>query len=410
MTYFVKQGNDISTTFCALIGILIGDPASPILWTLFMSDLRLVQSESDVLLNDVNVSHLKEADDILLMSYLLAGLQKLLMLVNAQKSAVIIFGPLPRALPVITLGGSPIQLVDKLTYVGITFQSIHHNIFAVHYKNKASKGCIIAHAVFGVESLTGTQPPCGGRKLYMTRVDPHLTSRCEIALGVDDHLLKDLCDVQHSVLQHLLRINKCAIIAPLFTETAVMSLRSSYRRSELALHFVSYLLSLPQTHLACAAWLMDLQLVLASLPTPVMSPNLCDIDNTMVEGLVSNLSASVRGWLRGELNSPKLYLLRDRKEPSKDGALTHKTIHFWHYLQVPVADHRKALMRLLLSDHCLVVEQQRRGHTHVPRERRVCRFCNIYAETPEHAVSLRTTQIFTSSNHHSGKPQINCLP
>ncbi len=58
------------------------------------------------------------------------------------------------------------------------------------------------------------------------------------------------------------------------------------------------------------------------------------------------------------------------------------------------AKHRVALTRLILSDHCLAVEQLRRHEKYflpcIPREDRLCRFCLEGIETPEHALLLCT--------------------
>jgi hypothetical protein len=42
MAYYVKHGDMVSAQFKAFIGLLTGDPASPILWNLFLSDLSML--------------------------------------------------------------------------------------------------------------------------------------------------------------------------------------------------------------------------------------------------------------------------------------------------------------------------------------------------------------------------------
>ncbi|KAI0069521.1 hypothetical protein K474DRAFT_1714162 [Panus rudis PR-1116 ss-1] len=76
ITYIVRLGGQYSESFKAFAGILIGDPASPILWILYMHDLKLFPHADDVLLNGVRVVYLAQADDIALLSFSWQGLQQ----------------------------------------------------------------------------------------------------------------------------------------------------------------------------------------------------------------------------------------------------------------------------------------------------------------------------------------------
>jgi hypothetical protein len=55
--------------------------------------------------------------------------------------------------------------------------------------------------------MIGTLPPWEGKILYMARVDPHPIGAAEVALDVDESLLHELEDVQHSFLRRLLDLN-----------------------------------------------------------------------------------------------------------------------------------------------------------------------------------------------------------
>jgi hypothetical protein len=68
MGYYVKHGDSQSTEFSALIGLLTGDPVSPVLWNLFMADLFMLPDLDDVHLDRVRMAIMAQADDILLMS------------------------------------------------------------------------------------------------------------------------------------------------------------------------------------------------------------------------------------------------------------------------------------------------------------------------------------------------------
>jgi hypothetical protein len=91
------------------------------------------------------MSHLEHADDMAIVSYTPEGLQRHLntfahwygdnmLQANTPKSWVMVFGPLPRKVPVFKLNGR----VVKYKNVGVTFQSTTRDIFSAHYAAKAS--------------------------------------------------------------------------------------------------------------------------------------------------------------------------------------------------------------------------------------------------------------------------------
>jgi hypothetical protein len=229
------QIQETSDVFQSLLGVLFGDPASPTLWNLYLSDFALAVDADDLCLGAVFISHLEHADDVFIVSTSAAGLQWHLnalfnwcndnfMSVNALKLAVIIFGPLPSFVPVFWLGKSPVKVVQEHTYVGVTFCSMHQNILSTHYKNKATAVHQCGHAIIAVESLISSLPPKEGQILYSACVDPHLISGCEVVLDVDLSSLKLLCDVQHKFLHRLLGVNASSPLAQLFTELGIIPL------------------------------------------------------------------------------------------------------------------------------------------------------------------------------------------
>jgi hypothetical protein len=66
MAYYVKHGDTVSAQFKAFIGLLTGDPASPILWNLFLSDLSMLPDSEDAFLAGIRISLLAQADDLLI--------------------------------------------------------------------------------------------------------------------------------------------------------------------------------------------------------------------------------------------------------------------------------------------------------------------------------------------------------
>ncbi|PPQ83377.1 hypothetical protein CVT26_012753 [Gymnopilus dilepis] len=106
---------------------------------------------------------------------------------------------------------------------------------------------------------------------------------------------------------------------------------------------------------------------------------------------MTSVRAAMRAQTQKELDdNTKLYLLRNRLEPKKDGeGFTQVTFLLRHYLKVANAAHRQSLTRLILSCHPLALERLR--HTEhrrpkIPRDMRLCRFCKVHIESPEHAL------------------------
>ncbi|KAF5370914.1 hypothetical protein D9615_009786 [Tricholomella constricta] len=175
MSYVVKHRSEMSSTFFAKLGILIGDNSSPILWTLYLADFCLNPDADDIELAGTTIANLEQADDIILISTSPASAQRKMnalwnwcsinfMLLSAIKSMYMIFGPIPNDLPILKFGEVTVNFTTEQTYVGITLQSTQRNIFTKHYKNKASKARTVGNTVLGMEALIGELPPWEGKK------------------------------------------------------------------------------------------------------------------------------------------------------------------------------------------------------------------------------------------------------
>ena len=121
-------------------------------------------------------------------------------------------------------------------------------------------------------------PQKEGKMLYIARVNPILTFRCEVVLNVEETSIQKLKDVQHLFIRCLLGVGPCSMLATLFTETGIMPLR--FHCAMLAIGYLIYLLQLPHSHYAYAAlqesksllsggfscWIGDLNWVIWHLP------------------------------------------------------------------------------------------------------------------------------------------------
>ncbi|KAJ7436781.1 hypothetical protein B0H11DRAFT_1754302 [Mycena galericulata] len=417
MSYVVRQGSELTAAFKSLIGVLTGDTASPILWNIYFADLAGVfgPDRDDVCLNGRPVSHLEQADDVALFSTTVAGLQRKLDLFfgwcrvnfSATKTEWMIFGELPLIIPRMMVGIKPIKLVKEYKFVGVIFTSVTADIFSAHYSKKASKGRAVANTTFAAKSMIGCLPVYEGIRLYMARIDPHLTFGCEVCIDVVAGHLEKLTHVQHEYIRRLLGVHSHSILAILSTETGVIPL--TYRRAILALGYLIYLITLPPNHFATAAyldslllardshpcWISDLRFVLMSLPVPINLPDgeLTAANISDVRKATSTACEKSLGDALEEMAS-RLPLIQGRLERDEDGKFVKTALKLCLYLRVPVPAHRKALTRLLLSSHTLGIEilryQERYDRKRAPREWRLCRFCLGAVESESHALMACT--------------------
>ena len=411
MEYVVRHNSETSEVFKSISGILIGDTCSPILWNIYLADIKFLISNLDIKLDGCHISHLEQADDVVLMSTSAEGLQermdslaiwcsKNFMLLNAIKSVGIIYGPIPQVVPPLKFGVERVPISEKQSYIGVTVLSTDRNIFKLHYDLKAGKAKKTGNMILALQSVIGKLPPWELRKLYMALIDPHLTHGAEICLDINPPLLEKLEDIQHRFLGRVLNVGEKCLSALLFTETAIIPIK--YRRIITALKYMKYLLQMPSDSYSSHAmrdsinlamsgkpgWVMDILYVLKNLPFNVTTLNLTALTPQNIDDTIKSVNRGLANHLQQIIDtSPKSYLLTGRLEQDDMGKFSHKTLYFRNYLNVANYKHRKAITHILLSCHSLAVERLRwHRPVSIPRAERLCRFCKQKIETPEHAL------------------------
>ncbi|KAI0330374.1 hypothetical protein GY45DRAFT_1302958 [Cubamyces sp. BRFM 1775] len=404
LRYVVRFGGESTEAFQALMGILIGDPASPMLWLLFLADFELEPHPDDIYLDGERVDHLEQADDMAFMSLSAEGMQSKLaqverycsitfLHVNVIKTLASVHGPIPDPLPPLSLYGRELTYVDSTTYVGMTFTTTQRDIFRDHYHRKAEKARNASNATLSLESYTGPLPPSVVLTLYRTHIDPHLTAGCEVALDVRPNALADLEDVQRTYLRRALNISRRSQVAPLYCETGIWPI--AYRRLQLAVKYLVYILETQpllvraalyeQWHLTtlhqASSWWGDLLVVAAHLPVPIHIPcatrPTLETMRSVLEHIPQSLAQHLCEAIMASRRLPLLQHRIHRASPPHSAPALKVVCDARPYLYLPQRRQREAVTRLLFSEHPFAVEQLRRAPAPrpIPRERRVCRFC-----------------------------------
>ncbi|KIJ53185.1 hypothetical protein M422DRAFT_242317 [Sphaerobolus stellatus SS14] len=174
MTLVVHVSGELPELWSSL-DVLEGDP-SPVLYLLYCHDFVLLGDPDGALPDGISISHLEHADDMVIISTSLRGLQHHLdhlkawcgrnfMTINATKSKYMIFGPLPLSLPLPVLGRKHLDFVDTFTYIGCTFFTTSRNIFAEHYKRKAAMAARIANTILSLSKHVRAIPIMTGKTI-----------------------------------------------------------------------------------------------------------------------------------------------------------------------------------------------------------------------------------------------------
>ncbi|KAJ6548598.1 hypothetical protein B0H19DRAFT_953126, partial [Mycena capillaripes] len=278
-----------------------------------------------------------------------------------------LFGPKQKTSPVFHMGGKPITQVQKTCYLGVWLETGSKFIWREQYKVKAEKAATVANVLLGLDCFVGKIPAWDARTLYMARVDPYLTTGCDVCLDVDIKSLALLERVQLKFLRRMLGLGRRSMKAVLFSETGNWPIK--YRRAFLALKYLCYLLQLDPKRPAAN----DLQESLAL----VYQQRLCWInDLRVVETAMKGVEKSMELWIDDEIQSSSRVrdIFADRKEmDTNTNTLVKKSLDFRQYLRIASPEHRRALTKI--SGHSLAIERRRwkeRGKKVVPQQWRFC--------------------------------------
>ncbi|KAF9026286.1 hypothetical protein BDZ89DRAFT_1134863 [Hymenopellis radicata] len=369
MTYVVKAGGYIYFSFP-------------------LSSFRTARTTPACAEPSAHISHLEHADDIVIISHSLTGLQSHLndfadwcrtnfLELTAKKSSVMIFGAFNKSMRHLTFDADSIPFHRTEKYVGLTFTSTLRNIFGEHYRNKADVAQACAHGgLFGHHLGRGNIPIQTAVQLYAVPVDCHLIHGTDVCPDVDDASLQ--------LLERNWASTRCDVDA--FFYVCRISNISYSSRPPIAHLALLVSEDLYDTH--NSSWLADLDLMVSSFagqdtPVPALQ-SLTTLSAEIIDISIRSIKRAQHAALDAKVeDSISLYLLHDRLEPQQDGSAKHITLALRQYLtRVSIADHRFAMSRILLGAHKL--HGVHSSTSQATPQLQQCRMCHNHLETPEH--------------------------
>ena len=227
--YRVKLQDGITETFSTTVGVKQGCVLSPTLFNLFISDLPNIFDESccPVTLFDTSISCLMFADDLVLISQTVTGLQNGLhklnaycekwhLFVNVEKTKIIVFNKSGKTLSNHKLyyNSQLVEVVPNYQYLGIIFSYCGSFTKAVeHLTAQALK------ALFKLKQKSSSHNIITSLKLFDTLILPIIRYCSEVwspflSKGLNDNNFLHLCDkliaekLHTSFCRYLLFVNK----------------------------------------------------------------------------------------------------------------------------------------------------------------------------------------------------------
>ena len=396
--YRIKHKGKLSDKLPDFFGVKQGGNASGLLFRKYMADLsEYLKTEHGIMVDDEIIAHLLWADDLILISDTLSGLNKQLdglkkfcnnnqMTVNELKTKVMVFGSDEKIR--VIFNGKLIEQVDKYRYVGCIINSIkRHDAdpFAQHYKYIINKARKAEFDVYKKVKSLGHLPPGIKFLMFNSMVRPILSYGSDI-WGVFKGGCKEVDAFQLRFIKKSLNVKISTSTLMSYGESGQLPVSLDCQSS--SCKFLNRIKHMENT-LVHSVYLTLLNLEECGFKTWIgkatdimdkysqhFTPNLDEFKISLKQAVEQNFKNE---WKSDINDSDKNPGLRTYK-------LFKQDFGFERYLQsINSFKHWNALARLRTSSHHLNIETGR----HINRNdnsKRLCKFCPRKIEDEIHFI------------------------
>ena len=392
-TYFrLKHGGKVSPPILSTLGVNQGGIASGFMFRRYMADLSdYLKHEFGVCTDELIIVHLLWADDLILLSDSVEGLQTQLngllefcannhMLVNYVKTKCMAFGNSGKFQ--LTFNSKPIERVNKYKYLGNIFnetKTIRGDVLSSTYDFLADKG---RKAMFSMIKSTRSIGELSIKTLlflFERVVAPILTYGSDI-WGMKHNSIQVIDRVYQHFMKYLLGVKATTSNVIVYGECGRIPLSNILVRNVMC--YFNRLANMQENSVVKKVFNESMGLHRQGFKTWVSE--VCELaERYSVDLFIKDVSLfkihcknAVRryfenNWhstLNDVVNNPKLCIYNKIK--------THITCE--PYLElVKNKNHRNAITKIRTSSHTLEIERGRYAKPKVPREKRVCTLCGV---------------------------------
>lgn len=379
----VKVNGNLSDYFDSYMGVKQGETLSPLLFIMFINDMEesLYDVNADIIsLNELQIFMLLFADDTVLFSYSVNGLQILLnnlkryctkwnITVNTTKTVAMVFKPGTRTEHFdVYYNDCKLTITNRFVYLGVTLSSNGKFYNAQKaMSEQALRAIYTLNTLFKHVALNVNEKI----KLFDTMIMPILNYGSEI-WGF--HKSPDIEKVYIKFLKQVLHVRPQTTNATVYGELGKIPL--DILRKERILKYWSKIINNPGSLVHKAfihqretndIWVNNVRVLLNNLGFTYLWDSVGPISISQMNNVIERLHDQYyQTWYSSLDNLPKLSTYRTFKH----------TIGMEKYLNSITNDnHRIALTRIRCSAHKLAIEEGR--FRNIERNNRKCLFCNM---------------------------------
>ena len=391
------------------LGLKQGCPLSPILFNLYIDDIKYIFDEhcDPISIQNTKVNHFLYADDLVILSDSKIGLQTCInkvsnfakakhLTISVKKSKTMVFNIAGKFIrDTFTLDNETLEPVQSFCYLGVDIKcsgTVKHAANVLNDKgNKALRPLLCAIARFNIPAKTSI-------KLFHTYISPILLYNTENLSSFTENEIRKYdndfiysktttskIDITHrKLLKFIIGVSKTSPSLAIYGDTGDIPI--SLKRYRLTLNFWHRVTNLPNSSLVKKAllenidlrtnWIITIEKLINTLKLSDKIGNHTKFKNATKQALENGF----REWWIKSLDDPNLSRLLFYKKIKLEFGMER-------YLEIPNFQQRRYIGKLRCSDHVLEIEKGRhkKGNAHTLVQDRICIICkNGEVEDEEH--------------------------